>query len=399
MDIKELDSRYVLNTYGRQPEATLRIEKGSGSRVWDDKGKEYLDLVTGLAVNSLGHCHPKVVEAIQEQAETLMHTSNLYYTAPQAQLAQRLAENSLGGKVFFANSGGEVNEAAIKLARKFYREQSGEDRYQIITAENSFHGRTMATLTATGQTRYQKDFQPLLEGFHYAPFNRLDAFSELVGEKTCAVMIEPVQGEGGVYPADPEFLRGLRRLCDEKGLLLIFDEIQCGVGRTGSLWAYQEYGVEPDILTSAKALGGGLPLGAMICREELAAGLGPGDHASTFGGNPVSCRAALAVLQVLLQEGLLAQVKARGEEFREKLRDIDKSCPGTIKEIRGQGLMLGIELHEPRAKEVQRTCMEKGLLVNAIGERIIRLLPPFVITSQEVNTFARIFQESLETGS
>jgi len=389
--IKADDARYVLNTYGRQPDINLFITKGAGSNVWDDEGKEYLDLVTGLAVNSVGHCHPRVVKAIQEQAETLLHTSNLYYSAPQAELARVLAENSLQGKVFFANSGAEVNEAAIKLARKY-----SKDPYRIITAWRSFHGRTLATITATAQPRFHKGFDPLVEGFDYATFNDLNSFEQLVTEQTCAIMVEPVQGEGGVYPADPDFLRGLRRLCDEKGLLLIFDEIQCGMGRTGSLWAYQDYQVEPDILTCAKALGGGLPLGAMVCREELSSGLGPGEHASTFGGNPVSCRAALAVFEVLLEEGLLEQVNEKGTLIREQLEQICRQLPGAIKEVRGKGLLLAIELQEPVAKQLQRELQQKGFLVNSMGDQVIRLLPPLIINQEEIYSFVKAFKEVLK---
>ena len=401
MDIKETDARYVLNTYGRQPETNLLISRGSGSQVWDEEGKEYLDLLTGLAVNALGHAHPRVVRAIQEQAETLLHTSNLYYTAPQAELAQVLSENSLKGKVFFANSGAEVNEAAIKMARKHGKSAHDKPAYKIVTARGSFHGRTLATITATGQPHHQKGFDPLVEGFVYAPFNDLPAFKEAVDEETCAVMVEPVQGEGGVHPADPAFLQNLRQLCDEKGILLIFDEIQCGLGRTGSLWAYEDYGVEPDILTSAKSLGGGLPLGAMICREEIASCLGPGEHASTFGGNPVACKAALAVWEELLQEEgrLIKEVAQKGEYIQEELRRIDSASPGLIKEVRGKGLMLAVEMQEKWAKPLHEDLQQKGFLVNSMGEQVIRILPPLTITQAEIDSFIRAFHESLNERS
>jgi len=398
-EIKQSDARYVLNTYGRHPEANLLICKGNGTRVWDDNGKEYLDLVGGLAVNALGHCHPKVVDAIKEQAETLIHTSNLYYNDPQARLARVLANSSLKGKVFFCNSGAEANEAAIKMARKYSQECLGQRRYQIITALRSFHGRSLATISATAQSHYHKGFEPLVEGFIYAPFNDLDAFKRAAGKETCAIMVEPVQGEGGVYPADPDFLKGLRQLCDENGILLVFDEIQCGMGRTGSLWAYQEYGVEPDILTSAKALGGGLPIGALMCREKVSSGLGPGDHASTFGGNPVTCRAALAVMEALLDDGVLDRVKTVSALFLEELGRVQEEIPGSIEEIRGKGLMIAMETHEPGAKQLQKELLKKGFIVNSLGNHVIRLLPPLVITEEEITSFVAALKEILKAWS
>jgi len=300
-EIMALSDKYIMHTYGRIGLAPVR---GKGALLWDAEGNEYLDFVGGLAVDSLGHCHPAVVKAIQEQAETLMHVSNLYYIEHQARLAELLVQNSCCDRAFFCNSGAEANEAAIKLARKYSKKKHGPEKYEIITAEKSFHGRTMATITATGQAKFQKGFEPLLPGFKHVPFNNLEALREAIGPHTCAVMLEPVQGEGGVNVADPDYLSGVRELCDRHGLLLIFDEVQCGLGRTGKFLAYQHYGAEPDIITLAKALGGGFPIGAMLAKEEVAAAFTPGDHASTFGGNPLACAAALAAMRAQLDEDI-----------------------------------------------------------------------------------------------
>jgi len=401
LDIPTMYEQYVMNTYRRDPQKTLVIKEGRGARVRDERGGEYLDFVGGLAVNALGHSHPRVVEAIRHQAEALIHTSNLYYTEPQAKLACRLSENSLGGKVFFANSGAEANETAIKAARKYAKNNISANRHTFVTALGSFHGRTLATVTATGQEHHQKDFDPLPAGFIYAPFNDADAFERAVNEETCAVMVEPVQGESGVHVAEKDFLRALRRICDENGLLLIFDEVQCGVGRTGTLWAYQDYGVEPDIITSAKALGGGMPLAAAIFNPKISSALGPGDHASTFGGNPVSCSAALAVMEVLLDDGLLQEVNAKSEFILGEIKRIREQLPGVVKGVRGKGLILAMELDGLNAAAVQAGCQSKGLLVNAIRESTVRILPPFIIDEQDVQQFASIFMETLQeiTGS
>ncbi|MGM0689836.1 MAG: aspartate aminotransferase family protein, partial [Bacillota bacterium] len=331
--IQEIEGQYIINTYNRQPDLTPCLLKGKGSYVWDEKGKKYLDFLGGLAVNVVGHCHPDVVGAISKQAASLIHTSNLYYSGPQAELAGLLVENTLpGGKVFFANSGAEANEAAIKLARK-----NKPERYKIITAEHSFHGRTLATITATGQPKYQKPFKPLLEGFSYGKFNDLDSFAQLVDSQTAAVMIEPIQGEGGVYVAEDSFILGLRELCDHYGILLIFDEIQCGMGRTGKLWAFENWLVKPDLITVAKGLGGGLPIGAMVVSEPYAFVLQPGEHASTFGGNPVVCSAALAVLNILLEDGFLETVVEKGLIIKENLQKMIADYPALAKEYRGMG--------------------------------------------------------------
>lgn len=389
--VEQLEARYIMNTYNRQEDCTLFLVKGEGCRVWDNKGKDYLDFVGGLAVNLLGHCHPDVVAAICSQAGELIHASNLYYTRPQAELARILVEHSAGDQVFFANSGAEANEAAIKLARKFHH----PGRHKIITARHSFHGRTLATVTATGQRKYQRGFAPLPDGFSYALFNDLASFEQLVDRETAAIMIEPVQGEGGIHVAAPAFIRGLRELCDRTGMLLIFDEVQCGLGRTGRLWAYEHYGAAPDIFTTAKGLGGGMPIGAMLARSGVAEVFKPGDHASTFGGNPVTCRAALAVLNILLKESFLEQVHEKGRFFMAGLRRLGSSFPDLVGEVRGLGLMAALELREPLAGPAQQSCQEKGLLVNAIGDKILRFLPPLIAAEAELDQALAILEQVL----
>lgn len=378
--VEEMEARYIMNTYNRKKDSTPFLVKGEGCRVWDNRGRVYLDFVGGLAVNLLGHCHPDVVEAICSQARELIHTSNLYYTQPQAELARMLVDHSAGDRVFFANSGAEANEAAIKLARKYHF----PERHKIITALSSFHGRTLATVTATGQHKYQQGYAPLPEGFSYAVFNDLSSFKQLVDRETAAIMIEPVQGEGGIHVAHSSFIRGLRELCDSRGMLLIFDEVQCGLGRTGKLWAYEHWDVEPDILTTAKGLGGGMPIGVMLARSEVAGVFKPGDHASTFGGNPVTCGAALAVLKILLEEQFLIQVRQKSELFMAGLHRLASAFPDLVGEIRGLGFMSALELAEPLAGPAQQGCQEKGLLVNAIGERIMRFLPPLIATEADL---------------
>lgn len=383
--VKNEERQYIINTYNRQPELTPLLVKGEGCYAWDEEGKKYLDFVGGLAVNALGHSHPSVVKAASEQLGRLIHTSNLYYTGPQVKLAKSLVQKTAADKVFFCNSGAEANEGAIKLARKYARIHLREDRYEIITALNSFHGRTMGTLTATGQEKVQKGFAPLLPGFRYAHFNDLRSFRSQLSQKTCAVMVEPLQGEGGVHLASGEFLAGLRRMCDEHDLLLIFDEVQCGMGRTGALFAYEHYGVVPDIFTAAKALGGGLPIGAMLCSEEAAKGFSPGDHASTFGGNPVVCAAALAVLEQVGRDDFLQEVLDKGQYLKDEISKLAEKIPSLIKEVRGKGLLLGIELHEDCSRQVQKECQEKGLLINCIGDRVIRLMPPLNVEQEEMD--------------
>ncbi|MCL6612145.1 MAG: acetylornithine transaminase [Peptococcaceae bacterium] len=391
-EIIEAGDRWVMKTYGRIP---LALVRGRGARIWDADGREYLDFVGGLAVNSLGHCHPAVVRAIAEQAEKLIHVSNLYYIEPQVKLAAQLARNTCGDRVFFCNSGAEANEAAIKLARKYARVNGNLDRYEIITALKSFHGRTLATITATGQAKYQQGFEPLPAGFRYVPFNDPEALREAVGPNTCAVMLEPVQGEGGVNVAEPAYLLEARKLCSEKGILLIFDEVQCGLGRTGKFMAYQHYGVEPDIFTLAKALGGGFPIGAMVAREEVAAAFAPGDHASTFGGNPLACAAGLAVVDQLINHGVVENAARVGAYFMEKLLEMKGRHP-VIREVRGKGLMLGMELAAD-GREVVAFCQQRGLLINCVNNNVLRFLPPLIITGADVDRAAGILEEALKS--
>lgn len=391
MDLRIKEKQTIINTYNRQPESTLFIKRGEGVYVWDDAGNRYLDFVGGLSVNNLGHCHPRVVEAICRQAEKLMHTSNLYYTEPQIQLAKELVAHTTAEKVFFGNSGAEANEAAIKLARKYGKATKHVRAHEIITAGRSFHGRTMATITATAQPKYHKGFEPMVPGFRYAEFNSLNSFEDLINEETCGILVEPVQGEGGVYPATREFLQGLRDLCDHYGLLLIFDEVQCGMGRTGKLLAAEHYGVVPDIFTLAKALGGGLPIGVMAARGACAETLVPGDHASTFGGNPVVCAAALASLEVITENSFLPEVERLGNYFKEKLGALNYNG---IVELRGLGLMAGLEISGDGA-QVVKICQENGLIINCVGGKTLRFLPPLIVQEEHIDAALTVLQKAL----
>lgn len=388
VEIIEQGQRYVMSTYGRAPVALV---KGEGIRVWDADGKCYLDFVGGLAVNSLGHCHPRVAAALAAQASTLIHCSNLYWSEPQVRLARRLVELSGLGRAFFCNSGTEANEAAIKLARKYARTRGYRGRYEIITMEKSFHGRTLGALAATGQRKLQEAFTPLVPGFKYVPLNDLGALAAAVDDKTCAVMLEPVQGEGGVNVAGEDYLKEVSRLCREKGLLLIFDEVQCGLGRTGRLFAWQHGGVAPDILTLAKALGGGVPIGAMLAGETVAGAFVPGDHGSTFGGNPLACAAALAGLEVLAEEDLVGNAARVGAYFKKRLEELAAHF-SVCREVRGRGLILGIELARPAAPLVD-TARECGLLINATDGNVLRFLPPLVVREPDVDEAMEILQQ------
>ncbi|NLP37126.1 MAG: aspartate aminotransferase family protein [Firmicutes bacterium] len=391
MDLQAQESKYIINTYNRQPQATPLLMRGEGPYVWDDTGKRYLDFVSGLGVNSFGHCHPQVVEAVNSQLKQLMHASNLYYTEPQIRLAERIVSHSCADKVFFCNSGAEANEAAIKLARKYGKIKKANDAHEIITAKRSFHGRTLAAITATGQPKYHKGFEPMVAGFRYGEFNDLESFARLITDKTCAILVEPVQGEGGVYPAEADFLKGLRTLCDDHGLLLIFDEVQCGMGRTGKLFAYENYGVEPDVFTLAKALGGGLPIGVMAAKGEAADILVPGDHASTFGGNPVACAAANAVFTIVTAKGFLEHVAEMGNYFAQKLCELPRE---KVVDLRSLGLMLGLEINGDGA-QVTKLCQENGLLINCIGGKILRFLPPLIVNKEQIDEAAKILQNAL----
>jgi len=389
LEMKELSEKFMINTYHERPIALVR---GFGTTVWDAEGNEYLDFFAGIAVNGLGHCHPAVVEAIRNQAATLMHVSNLYYTEPQATLAQRLTETGFADKWFFCNSGAEANEAAIKLVRKYWNEK-GASRPQIVAMENSFHGRTMTTLSATGQKKHQRGFAPLIPGFVHVPFNDIDALSAAVTKETGAVMIEPVQGEGGVVPADKEYLRTVRSLCDDRSVLLVFDEVQTGLGRTGKMFAYQHYGVEPDIITLAKALGGGIPMGAMGSRDAITMALGPGSHASTFGGNPVAAASANAVMEILTEPAFLARVEAAGQRLFDGVNALAgrHSC---VVDVRGLGLMMGIELDCPVAPIVAEF-LKQGIIVGPAGANVLRFLPPLVVTDEEIDRVVTVLDRIL----
>lgn len=384
----EIGQKYVMNTYGRLP---MALVKGEGVYVWDADGNKYLDFVAGLAVNSLGHCHPKVVQAIREQAGILMHVSNLYWIEPQVRLAQLLIENSALDRVFFCNSGAEANEGAIKLARKYAKKYMGPEKYEIITMEKSFHGRTLAAVTATAQTKYQKDLDPLPTGFKYVPFNESAALAEAVSAHTCAVMLEPVQGEGGVNVADYDYMQKVKQFCIERNLLLIFDEVQCGLARTGKLFAYEHYGVDPDIMTLAKAIAGGFPMGALLAKEKVAECFQPGDHAATFGGNPLASAAGYAAVSILADKAFLAETAEKGLYFKSKLHWLKDKYP-FIADVRGKGLMLGIEV-TVEAKSIVDACQAEGLLINCVGSGVLRFIPPLVITRRDIDNAVQILDK------
>ncbi|RLC17974.1 MAG: aspartate aminotransferase family protein [Deltaproteobacteria bacterium] len=381
--IKKTDN-FVFQTYLRQGKAFV---KGEGSFLWDEDGKKYTDFLAGIAVCGLGHCHPKITQAINKQASTLVHVSNLFYTMPQADLASKLCEKSFADRVFFANSGAEANEAAIKLARRYFQKKGDKIRFKIITMEQSFHGRTMATLSATGQKKIKEGFYPLLEGFSYVPFNDIEALKNEIDETVCGIMLEPVQGEGGIIPADPQFLKAVRELCNDKGILLIFDEIQCGMGRCGKLFAHELYGVTPDIMTLAKALGNGLPIGAMLATQDAAAGFDYGSHATTFGGTPLATAAALEVVNIISQETFLEQVREKGRYFKDKLVKL-KEKHSRVTDVRGEGLLLGMEIELEKDKDAAffvGKLMKKGFIINGIQDKILRFAPPLIIEEKDID--------------
>jgi len=383
-------AKYVANTYARFP---IVLVKGQGVRLWDSDGKEYLDFVSGIAVDALGHCHPRMVEAIRAQAETLIHISNLYHIEPQIRLAKLLCEHSFADRAFFCNSGAEANEAAIKLARKYAKDHWSTDRCEIIVMRHSFHGRTLATVTATGNEKYWHGFEPLMPGFKHVPYNDLTAVERAIDSHTCAIMVEPIQGEGGVnVPADT-YLPGLRRLCDQAGILLILDEVQTGMGRTGTLFAYQHWGVEPDIMTLAKALAGGIPMGAMLAREHAAKSFVPGSHASTFGGTPFVSAVAHAVVSTIIEEDLPGNAARVGKYFLDGLASLKAKHP-TITQVRGKGLILGMEVSVP-GRTIVAGCMERGLLVLTAGDNVVRFVPPLIVTEADVDRALGIVGEVL----
>jgi len=387
-EIIATSDRYLMPTYARTRVAFVR---GEGARLWDSEDREYLDFFSSLAVTNLGHAPPAVVAAIASQASRLVHVSNLHYSEPQARLAKLLCTHSFADRVFFCNSGAEANEAAIKLARRWGHRAGG--RTEIISALGSFHGRTLATLTATGQEKVRVGYQPLPEGFRYVPYDDLAALDRALGDATAALLLEPIQGEGGVVVPTPGYLAAARRLCDARGVLLIFDEVQVGMGRTGTLFAYEQTGVEPDVMTLAKALASGLPIGATLAREAVAASFGAGTHGSTFGGNAVTTAAATATLEVMLAEGFLAAVRERGAHLRARLERIAERSP-LVTEIRGRGLILGLVLREPGAAVVEE-CLRRGLLINCTVERVLRLLPPLIVTDAEIDRGVAILEEVL----
>jgi acetylornithine/N-succinyldiaminopimelate aminotransferase len=371
----------ICQTYARHD---LVLVRGSGCRLWDADGREYLDFVGGIAVCNLGHCPDDLAEVLYRQARDLVHVSNLYYTEPQVRLAELLTGSSFADKVFFCNSGAEANEAAIKLARKYSRERHGAGRYGIITMKGSFHGRTLATLSATGQEKVHHGFEPLVDGFHFVEFDNVDAVAAAVDGTICAVLVEPIQGEGGVRIPGPDYLARLRRLCSERDLLLIYDEVQVGMGRTGALFAYEHEGVAPDIMTLAKALGNGLPIGAMLTTNHVAEAFTPGSHASTFGGTPLVTAVACEVLKRISDPTFLERVRTVGAYFKERLQALQAKHPRLVREVRGRGLIAGMELEVP-GKDVVRRCQELGFLINCTVDTVLRFVPPLIVSEAEID--------------
>ncbi len=386
-------NRLLMHTYSRFPVA---LEKGRGMRAWSLDGKEYLDFLAGIAVNALGHCHPRVVVAIQKQAQRLLHVSNLYYIPGQVELARILVENSCADKVFFCNSGAESVESAIKLARKHARNRGDDERYEIVCASNSFHGRTMGALSATGQEKYHRGFGPLLQGFRHVPFGNIDAMRKEIGPKTCGVLLEPIQGEGGIQVPSEGYLKRVRDLCTERNVPLIFDEVQTGVGRTGHLFAYQYFGVKPDILCLAKGLGGGFPIGAMLAIDEIAQAFAPGSHASTFGGNPLAVSAAIATLETILEDGLILDgVERMGTYLKNTLEIVRKKFSTIVKDVRGVGLMVGMEVSVDPAVIV-KAALQRGLLVGSAGANVVRFTPPLIVNERDIDAMAAIIDNVLK---
>ncbi len=389
--IMALEQKYVLQTYNR-PEFVL--EGGEGVWLYDSEGRQYLDAGSGIAVNALGYQSEVIIEAIRRSADGLLHVSNLYHTAPHAYLARDLCEASFADRVFFCNSGAEANEGALKFARKWAKASGHPDKTHIVACSGSFHGRTMGALATTATEKYRKPFEPLIGDVTFAQFNNLDSVRETITERTCAVIIEPVQGEGGVTPATPEFLSGLRAVCDEKGVLLIADEIQCGLGRTGRLWAHQDYGITPDVMTLAKPLAGGLPIGAILLTQAVADTIEPGDHGSTFAGGPLVCNVARAVVNQIKQPDFLAQVREKGAYLQEQLQAEVASLP-LISEVRGKGLMWGL-VSTPPAADIVAEARRHGLIILVAGSNVVRLLPPLTITLTEIDTLVSRLAHAVE---
>jgi acetylornithine/N-succinyldiaminopimelate aminotransferase len=386
MNIKNTD--FFMNTYKRPD---ILIKSGIGCEIKDADDKIYKDFVAGIAVCGLGHCHPKIVKAVTHQINKIFHISNLYYTKPQIELGKLLIENSFADKVFFSNSGTEAIEAAVKLARKYFKDKGDENRFKIITMERSFHGRTFAAMSATGNDKIKKGFSPLLEGFIHVPFNDIKAVKSKLDESVCAIMIEPIQGEGGIIPADIGYIKDLRKLCDDKGIILIFDEIQTGIGRTGKLFAYEHFGVVPDIMTLAKALGNGLPIGALLAKEDIAKAFNFGSHGSTFGGNPVCCAAGVAVINIIKEEKLLDNCRKQGKYFKAKLLKL-KEKHKCIKKVRGIGLIIGMEL-DIEAAPIALKCIDKGFLINPVQDKVLRFVPPIIINEKDIDELINCLDE------
>ncbi len=388
--IRRMNEQYVLNTYGPRK---LALARGAGARLWDVEGREYLDFFAGIAVCNLGHCHPKVTEAICEQARTLVHVSNLYYIEKQVQLAALLSQHSFADKWFFCNGGAEANEAALKLARRYWMIK-GTPKPEAIVAQQSFHGRTLGALTATGQPKYHQGFEPLLPGFHYAPYDDVEAVAAAVTDAVGLIMVEPIQGEGGVRVPKPGYLSALRTLCNERGILLAFDEVQTGLGRTGALFAYEHEQVAPDIITLAKGLGNGVPIGAMGCVESVAEGFAPGAHACTFGGNPLSAAAAVATMEALTAPGFIEKAAATGRYFFQRLEEMAQGR-GAIREVRGRGLMVGVEFEQNVAPLVA-SLLDKGVICGIAGPTVLRFLPPLIVQEEDVDCVIAALKAALE---
>jgi acetylornithine/N-succinyldiaminopimelate aminotransferase len=386
---QELERKYYMQVVGRTP---VTLVRGQGVRVWDDEGRSYLDFVAGWAVDSLGHAHPVVAEAVAAQARTLIHTSNQFFTVPQVQLAELLVQHSCLDRVFFANSGAEANEGAAKLARR-YGKLRLNGAYEVITTLNSFHGRTLAMMAATGQAKFQEPFAPLPAGFVNVVYNDIEAIKSATTPQTCAVMLEPLQGEGGVNVPDEDYLAAVRDWCDQKGMLLILDEIQTGLGRTGTLFAYERYGVEPDIMTLAKGLASGIPIGALLAKEAVSV-FSAGEHGSTFGGNPVACAAGYATLKFIIENNVPAQVGALGEHLMAGLRKLRQQHP-SVTDVRGRGLLVAVQFGEDIATAVAQACLERGLLVNRLKPNALRFMPPLIISQDEIDEALDILDKAL----
>jgi len=389
-DFMERNTRYVFNTYGRAP---IMLVEGRGCRVTDSSGRQYLDFIAGIAACVLGHGHQGLAQALADQAGRLIHVSNLFHIEPQIRLAELLVEHSFADKAFFCNSGAEANEAAIKLVRKYFHDRGEHDRFHVITMEESFHGRTLATLAATGQTKYRKGFEPAVEGYSHVPFGEIGALEQAVTSRTAAVLVEPIQGEGGVRIAPDNYFAQVRALCDAQGCLLVLDEVQTGMGRTGQLFAHEHFGVVPDVMTLAKGIAGGVPIGAMLATDKVASAFVPGTHASTFGGNPLACAAAIAVVEEILSPGFLDEVSEKGRYLGARLEEL-AARHAIIREVRGLGLMQAVELHVPGA-DLAAAMRDEGVLVNCTAEKVLRFLPPLIVIREEIDEMIRALDRVL----